>query len=91
MLAIKLLRDEPSKANGFMPLPLNNRLLTFKWSTYESNFLFNVNPLRKLNVCLGFICGNRLYRNRFPMNPRGPISLMESLVQALKLISLRCY
>ena len=72
MLAIKLLRGEPSKANGFMPLPLNNRLLTFKWSTYESSYLFNVNPLRKLNVCLGFICGNRLYRNRSPMNPRVP-------------------
>ena len=26
----------------------------------------------ELNVCLGFICGNRLYRNRSPMNPRVP-------------------
>ena len=83
MLAIKLLRGEPSKANGFMPLPLNNRLLTFKWSTYESNFLFNVNPLRKLNVCLGFICGNRLYRNRCPMNPRVPSALRRGSYKPL--------
>jgi hypothetical protein len=36
----------------------------------------------KLISCLGFICGNRLHPIRFPMNPRGPISVTEGLVQA---------
>jgi hypothetical protein len=36
----------------------------------------------KLISCLGFTPANRLHPIRFPMNPRGPISVTKGLVQA---------